>query len=75
LPHAFGPSVKNGKHTISGYQSAGPSHTKASQGSEGWRLFEQRHITRVAVLDKDTFTLRDGFVRGDKRFRSMIAEV
>ena len=75
LPHRFGTLNKNGKHTICAYQVAGNSKSTGGKIAEGWRLFEQRRITSVAVLDSQSFTPRGEHSKTDQRFERIIAEV
>jgi hypothetical protein len=70
-PHTYGIDGK-GHYAVRGYQVAG-----GSQSGEyiGWKLFHVNEMHGVTVLPTKFSGPRQGYKRGDKAFRSILAQL
>lgn len=70
-PHTYGVDGK-GHYAVRAYQISGGSH---SNESEGWKLFHVNQMTGLAILPSTFSGPRRGYKRGDKAFRSILAQL
>ena len=70
-PHTYGIDGK-GHYAVRGYQVAG-----GSQSGEyvGWKLFHVNEMHGLSVLPAKFAGPRQGYKRGDKAFRSILAQL
>lgn len=70
-PHTYGIDGK-GHYAIRGYQVSG-----GSQSGEyvGWKLFHANEMVDLSVLPTKFSGPRQGYKRGDKAFRSILAQL
>ena len=70
-PHTYGLDGK-GHYAVRGYQVAG-----GSQSGEytGWKLFHANEMHGLSLLATKFAGPRQGYKRGDKAFRSIVAEL
>jgi hypothetical protein len=69
-PHTYGID-KKGHRALCAYQVRGGSRS----GKLGWRVFHEREMQNIALLDESFASPRPGYKRGDTQFRSIIAQL
>jgi hypothetical protein len=70
-PHTYGIG-SNGLHTLRAYQVRGASRSK---NPSNWRMFHEKDMKGVTVLDEGFAGARPDYKRGDRWFRTIIAQL
>jgi hypothetical protein len=70
-PHTYGID-SNGLHTLRAYQVRGGSKSK---NPSHWRMFHEKDMKGVTVLHEGFLGARPDYKRGDRWFRTIIAQL